>query len=71
MPAFKGVLNEAEIDSVIAFFQSKWSDEIYVGWQERQQPSKGFVAIKPSPKQDKILNYLRKLAEGKPIGELI
>jgi thiol:disulfide interchange protein DsbC len=32
MPAFDGQLGAEEIDSVIAFFQSKWPDDIYQKW---------------------------------------
>ena len=32
MPAFKDTLSAEEIDSVIAWFQSLWSDEIYARW---------------------------------------
>jgi len=35
MPAFKDKLSEEEKDAVIAFFQSKWGDEIYAAWQQR------------------------------------
>jgi thiol:disulfide interchange protein DsbC len=35
MPAFKDVLTAADIDAAIAYFQSKWDDEIYALWQER------------------------------------
>lgn len=35
MPPFKDKLNNEEINSVIAFFQSKWSSEIYKAWIER------------------------------------
>lgn len=35
MPAFEGVLSAEQIDSVIAFFQSKWSDDIYQRWSGR------------------------------------
>jgi len=35
MPGFEERLNAAEIDSVIAFFQSKWPDEIYQRWSNR------------------------------------
>ncbi len=35
MPAFKDKLPEEEKDAVIAFFQSKWSDEIYAAWLQR------------------------------------
>ena len=39
MPAFEGVLNAEEIDSVIAFFQSKWPDDIYQRWAGRFESS--------------------------------
>jgi len=35
MPAFESVLDAEQIDSVIAFFQSKWPDEIYQRWSGR------------------------------------
>jgi thiol:disulfide interchange protein DsbC len=35
MPGFENRLNPAEIDSIIAFFQSKWSDDIYQRWSGR------------------------------------
>ena len=35
MPGFRDKLNDAEIDAVISFFQSKWSDAIYQVWQTR------------------------------------
>jgi thiol:disulfide interchange protein DsbC len=39
MPAFEGVLNAGQVDSVIAFFQSKWSDEIFQRWAGRFESS--------------------------------
>lgn len=36
MPPFKDKLSPAEIDAVIAYVQSQWSDEIYNAWQDRQ-----------------------------------
>ena len=39
MPAFEGVLSDEGIDSVIAFFQSKWSDEIFQRWSGRNEVS--------------------------------
>jgi len=39
MPAFEGVLSAEEIDSVIAFFQSKWPDDIYQRWAGRLESS--------------------------------
>jgi mono/diheme cytochrome c family protein len=32
MPAWDGVLTEAEIDDTIAWFQSLWPDEVYAAW---------------------------------------
>jgi len=43
MPAFEGRLTPREIDSVIAFFQSQWPDEIYQRWSGRNE-----VAALPS-----------------------
>lgn len=38
MPAFKDKLSDKEIDSVIAWMQSKWSDKVYVAWSGRNGP---------------------------------
>jgi mono/diheme cytochrome c family protein len=35
MPPFKDKLNSEEINSVIAFFQNKWSSEKYNAWLKR------------------------------------
>lgn len=35
MPGFEGSLSAAEIDSIVAFFQSKWPDDIYQRWAGR------------------------------------
>lgn len=35
MPPFKDVLAADEIDSILAWVQTHWSDEIYQIWQER------------------------------------
>lgn len=32
MPAWKGKLSEQDIEDIIAWFQSKWPDEIYKAW---------------------------------------
>ena len=37
MPAFEGQLTSSEIDSVIAFFQAQWPDEIYQRWAQRNE----------------------------------
>ena len=35
MPAFAGKLNDDEIYAAIAYFQSKWRDDIYNAWEKR------------------------------------
>ena len=35
MPSFIGKLSDSEIDSVIAYFQSKWPEDIYQKWVSR------------------------------------
>ena len=37
MPSFSGQLSSAEVDAVIAYFQSKWPDELYQKWDGRFQ----------------------------------
>lgn len=37
MPAWKEKLSEQDIQDVIAWFQSKWPDEIYAAWYERDR----------------------------------
>ncbi len=37
MPAWKDKLSNEEIESVISWFQSKWSDKVYDAWYEMQQ----------------------------------
>lgn len=39
MPPFINLLSESEIDAVIAYFQSKWSDQLYQQWDTRVQGS--------------------------------
>jgi len=34
MPAFNGKLSNADIEAVIAYFQSLWPDEIYAKWYD-------------------------------------
>lgn len=35
MPAFENTLSDEEIEQVIAYFQSQWSEEIYQVWDKR------------------------------------
>ena len=40
MPAFTQKLNSEQIDAVLAWVQTHWSDEIYELWQERDRQSR-------------------------------
>ncbi|MGD8526471.1 MAG: cytochrome c [Thioalkalispiraceae bacterium] len=40
MPAWKDKLSDEQINAIIAWFQSKWSDEIYSAWYVRDQHSR-------------------------------
>ena len=35
MPAFEASLSDEDVDSVIAYFQSMWPDQIYANWSEK------------------------------------
>ncbi len=37
MPAWKGKLSDADIDAVIAWFQSKWPERAYIAWYDIDQ----------------------------------
>jgi mono/diheme cytochrome c family protein len=37
MPAFAGKLSDQEIDNLLAWIQSHWSDQIYLVWDERNR----------------------------------
>jgi mono/diheme cytochrome c family protein len=37
MPAWGGKLSDAQIDDIIAWFQSNWPDEVYQTWAEMEQ----------------------------------
>lgn len=39
MPPWEGKLSDTEIDDIISWFQSKWSDEIYTAWYKAHQPA--------------------------------
>ena len=37
MPPFSAVLNDGQMDAVIAYFQSKWPEQVYSNWANRFQ----------------------------------
>ena len=40
MPAWEGKLSERDIDDVIAFIQSLWSDEVHARWRQIEKQSR-------------------------------
>lgn len=75
MPPFDQILSAQQIDATIAYFQSKWSDEIYRKWAGRFLDSK---AAQPLPTADDLkkllkprpdLSYLRQRLGKANIGE--
>ena len=40
MPPFTDKLDQAQVDAILAWVQSHWSDEIYAMWQERDLASR-------------------------------
>ncbi|MDH5446207.1 MAG: cytochrome c [Gammaproteobacteria bacterium] len=40
MPPWKDKLTESQIRDIIAWFQSKWSDEIYAAWHRMEKEAK-------------------------------
>lgn len=70
MPGFEGRLSERDIDRVIAFFQSKWPDELYQKWAERFEvsadPSLGYDLQDNSTP---LTQRLRKLVGNAPFGK--
>ena len=68
MPAFEDKLTADEIDSIIAWFQSLWTDEIYAMWEQRNADA-GFVSVKNAKKQERpITGLLKQRLKGADIG---
>jgi len=40
MPAWKGRLSDEEITAIIAWFQSRWTDEVFAAWYQTDQRAK-------------------------------
>jgi thiol:disulfide interchange protein DsbC len=59
MPAFEARLGAEEIDSVIAFFQSKWPDELFGRWagqfEASDLPSLTDIVINPETRLTRLL----------------
>jgi len=72
MPPFKDKLSSDDIDAAIAFFQSKWTDEIYAAWKDRGGDSPALVQTGATAAEEGTTRYLRqrfpKLEIGAPEG---
>jgi hypothetical protein len=71
MPPFASVLNAAQIDSVIAYFQSHWTDELYSKWALRFNITRASVSPgrpKESAAQQPDLSYLKQRLGNSKIG---
>ena len=68
MPAFEDKLSDDQIDAIIAWFQSLWTDEIYSLWIQRTQSS-GFIPVrKDKPVVNPITSLLKQQLNGVEIG---
>jgi thiol:disulfide interchange protein DsbC len=69
MPAFEDKLSATEIDAIISWFQSKWSDEIYAAWHQRNNDT-GFQPVKPKTSaSNPLTQLLRQRLRGVEVGE--
>ena len=69
MPPFKDKLSAQDIDSVIAFFQSKWSDEVYSTWQARNRGPSGLQPVTSTSSGDLVTSRLRQRLPSANIGK--
>jgi len=59
MPPFEDTLSDEEIDAAIAYFQSKWNDEVYTLWSERNEDSDGFFRKVEAAADEQATRHLR------------
>lgn len=61
MPSFKNKLSDADIDAVIAYFQSRWDDSTYQSWLSRQLlAASKRLAERDEPKQHMSTYWLKR-----------
>ena len=67
MPAFETSLTEQQVDEAIAYFQSLWSDEIYLAWLKIEVEQSGeSPATVETDKEDEHNSILRHLVSHLP-----
>lgn len=68
MPSFKNKLSDADIDAVIAYFQSKWNDHTYEVWLTRQlRAARKRLAEHEEPQQHMSTYWLKQHLSGASI----
>ena len=70
MPPFKDKLSAADIDAAIAYFQSKWNDEIYSLWLERNGDTGKLIRTAGQGSDDAVTRHLRKRFPQLEIGDI-
>ena len=71
MPAFEAALSAEEIDSVIAYFQSKWPDDLFERWAGRFETSDlPSLSDTPVAANSPMTRLLRQRVGNVTIGEL-
>jgi len=70
MPAFGDKLKDQDIDAAIAYFQSKWPDNIYQTWLARNGDT-GLKPVKsgPAEKENVTTHWLKQRLKGASIGQ--
>lgn len=61
MPSFKNVLSKDERDKAIAFFQSQWTEELYLKWSKNFKVSPLKVQTNKTTKNPVISKLLKRL----------
>jgi len=72
MPPFRDKLNADQIDSLIAFFQAKWPDQVYASWLSREEPS-ALPRLRPAAAEtdDDPTRLLQRMLKDAEIGEAV
>jgi len=72
MPGFGTRFNEAELEAIIAYFQSKWPDEVYAHWAKANKaaiPHRAGEKTREDTAPNDLLSLLRDTLPGSRIGQ--
>ena len=68
MPGFANTLNDEQVNQVIAFFQSKWPEDIYQKWSNRFVKSElPVISASPQNPEKEITRYLSERVGNAPL----